>query len=1267
MKSRDFYTKVLASTSVFLFLILFLSTASASATAQSASTEGIYAYITNQGSDTVSVIDTANNTVAVTVPVGSGPYGVAVSPDGTKAYVTNSASNNVSVIDIANNTVTSTADVGNGPSGVAVNSNGTRIYVTNSVSNNVSVIDTANNTVTATIVVGTNPRGVAVSPDGSKVYVTNYGSSNVSVIDTATNAVTFTVPAGNYPEGIAVNPDGTKVYVVNSWNNTISVVDTANNTVTATIDVGNAPCGVAVIPDGTKAYVTNEKSNTVSVIETAKNTVTATVKVGKSPAGVAVTADGAKVYAANRGSNTVSVIDTTTNKVTTTVNVGSTPVAFGQFIERKPVPFSWGFYPQEPVSGDFLNIDGSASPGEKVDVFVTFEKTVPVSKGKFEYTLEGVKIPEGFNNLFTVEAKGAKNLNVRAKMVLWVTKSSEASGATATVSKSNVPPGTYTIKIDGSAGKEVSEVDLKITAFKMIKADSNGNFSYSYDTTAVPTGDFEVKVGDITKKITIKPEETEPSALVLPAANFSTNVSAGYAPLSVQFNDLSENATGVSWDFGDRKNSTERNPVHKFTTQGTYTVDLTAINGNGTDSKSAIINVTKKPIHWEFSPQEPVSGDILNINGSSSPEEKVDVFATFEKAIPVSKGKFEYTLEGVKIPEGFNNLFTVEAKGAKNLNVRVKMLLWVTKSSEASGDTATVSKSNVPPGTYKIKIDGDAGEEVSEVNLKITALQKIKAGSNGNFNYSFDTRSVPTGDFEVKIGDVTNKITIKLKDNEAPSLVLPVANFSINVTEGYTPLTVQFTDLSENATGWNWDFENDGVIDSIESNPVREFIIPGNYTVNLTATNENGTNSKLATINVSERPIIPVANFSTNISEGYAPLPVQFTDLAENADTVSWDFENDGVIDSTDRNPIHEYTTPGNYTVNLTATNLNGTNSTFATISVLQKPVPVSWGFTPQEPVSGDILNINGNASPGKKVDVFVTFEKTVPVSKGKFEYTLEDVKIPEGFNNLFTVEAKGAKNLNVRVKMLLWVTKSSQATTAIVSQSNVPPGTYTIKIDGSAGKEVSEVDLKITALQKIKADSNGNFSYSYNTTAVPPGNFDVKVGDITKEIILGPEEIEEPALVLPAANFSSDVTEGYAPLTVQFTDLSENATSVSWDFGDGKISTERNPVHKFTTQGTYTVNLTAINGNGTDSKSTIINVTKKPTFPGRTNPPTDPDHDGLDEDVNGNGVLDFNDVVTYYHNIKWIKENGLVAFFDFNNNGLIDFNDVVRLYHERK
>lgn len=164
---------------------------------------------------------------------------------------------------------------------------------------------------------------------------------------------------------------------------------------------------------------------------------------------------------------------------------------------------------------------------------------------------------------------------------------------------------------------------------------------------------------------------------------------------------------------------------------------------------------------WDLSPESPVLGDTLRIKGSASPEEEIEVQVTFEKAAPVSGGEYEYILEGVKIPEGFKNRFTVQASGASNLNVRVKMLIWVTKSSEASGNTATVTQSSVPPGTYQIKMDGDAKGGASTVNLKITAVQQIKADSDGDFSYSYNTKAVPPGDFEISVGGVKKKVTIQ--------------------------------------------------------------------------------------------------------------------------------------------------------------------------------------------------------------------------------------------------------------------------------------------------------------------------------------------------------------------------------------------------------------------------------------------------------------------------------------------------------------------------
>jgi subtilisin family serine protease len=76
-------------------------------------------------------------------------------------------------------------------------------------------------------------------------------------------------------------------------------------------------------------------------------------------------------------------------------------------------------------------------------------------------------------------------------------------------------------------------------------------------------------------------------------------------------------------------------------------------------------------------------------------------------------------------------------------------------------------------------------------------------------------------------------------------------------------------------------------------------------------------------------------------------------------------------------------------------------------------------------------------------------------------------------------------------------------------------------------------------------------------------------------------------------------------------------------------------------------------------SNTTIIKI------PGFTTTPTDPDGDGLYEDLNGNGRKDFNDVVIMFNQMQWIAVNEPVSAFDFNGNGRIDFNDIVVLFGE--
>jgi S-layer protein (TIGR01567 family) len=330
--------------------------------------------------------------------------------------------------------------------------------------------------------------------------------------------------------------------------------------------------------------------------------------------------------------------------------------------------------------------------------------------------------------------------------------------------------------------------------------------------------------------------------------------------------------------------------------------------------------------------------------------------------------------------------------------------------------------------------------------------------------------------------------------------IIPVADFSSNVNLSYAPLSVQFNDLSKNATGINWDFENDGKVDSTNKNPVHAYTVPGYYTVKLIAFNENGIRSKLATITISERKVLPDANLSSNVSQGFAPLPVQFTDLSKNATGWNWDFENDGKIDSTSKNPVHTYSVPGHYTVNLTATNDYGKGSKLAYISV----------FNPAETAT-PVANFSTNVSQG---------------------YAPLSVR--------FTDLSRNATAWN-------W----NFGDGAYSTEQN-PMHTYS-----SAGNYI--VNL-------IVSNGKGTNSKTSNITV-------------------------EPAKILPVADFSSNTTGGYSPLFVQFSDLSQNIAARNWAFGDGTTSTEQNPMHIYSVIGTYTVNLTVINGNGTASKFSTITV----------------------------------------------------------------------------
>ncbi|RPJ24288.1 MAG: hypothetical protein EHM33_18345, partial [Chloroflexi bacterium] len=138
--------------------------------------------VANNLDDSVSVINVGGdaNTKVAQIEVGDEPRTVAITPDKRLAYVTNQGSAIVSVIDLTTNQKTQDIPVGVEPYGIALTPDGARAYVANSASNTVSVIDTASNAVVATIAIpGVQPRGVAITNNNGGqgqqfVYVTQF-------------------------------------------------------------------------------------------------------------------------------------------------------------------------------------------------------------------------------------------------------------------------------------------------------------------------------------------------------------------------------------------------------------------------------------------------------------------------------------------------------------------------------------------------------------------------------------------------------------------------------------------------------------------------------------------------------------------------------------------------------------------------------------------------------------------------------------------------------------------------------------------------------------------------------------------------------------------------------------------------------------------------------------------------------------------------------------------------------------------------------------
>jgi YVTN family beta-propeller protein len=286
----------------------------------------VNAYVTNEESDTVTIIDRSLDRVVGVIEVGRRPRGIAIGPDISRAFVVNSGANTLTIVDVNTNRPlhTTNLELGGSPSDVVVTADGRTLYVSNTALNSVSAIDTSSFQVARTISVGLRPVGLALVPGRPVLLVANTGAGTISVIDTTRNTEITTIPVDPQPATLAVDAPGAFAYVPHLGSPRLAVISLSTLRVLRTVSVGSATAALPD-PDSTRVFVAKAGLPRVGLVDVNLSAEIDAVAVGAQPRALALDLDRNKLYVVDQGSDSVTVVDKPTRRVRTTLQVGKRP------------------------------------------------------------------------------------------------------------------------------------------------------------------------------------------------------------------------------------------------------------------------------------------------------------------------------------------------------------------------------------------------------------------------------------------------------------------------------------------------------------------------------------------------------------------------------------------------------------------------------------------------------------------------------------------------------------------------------------------------------------------------------------------------------------------------------------------------------------------------------------------------------------------------------------------------------------------------------
>lgn len=710
-----------------------------------------------------------------------------------------------------------------------------------------------------------------------------------------------------------------------------------------------------------------------------------------------------------------------------------------------------------------------------------------------------------------------------------------------------------------------------------------------------------------------------------PLSDFSYVVNGN----EVEFTNFSQFGETYLWTFGDGSSSTEEEPIHSYTGDGTYTVILTVENECGGNSTSTAITISLAPI-----PSFTISGDS---------EGCAPMTVNYQNTSTNSPDNYDWEFEGGSPATSTDADPEVTYTTAGMYDV----ILTVTNANGSNTETFTdyITINDVPITDFITDED--------ELNVTFTdqssgAVSYVWSFGDGNTSnetnpmHTYGAEGVYTVTLETTndCGTTSESIII---NNYTPVSAL----FTSFITSGCADLEVEFTDQSSpNATEWLWTFAGGTPATSSIQNPTVSYTSAGQYDVILTVSHPESSETITLTdyIAVSDVPVTSFEYFDDL-------LDVEFTNTTIEGITYSWDF-GDGTTSGME-NPSHTYTDEGMYNVVLSATNDCGTTSTSQIVAI--NALPTAAFNANNTSGCGPLVVEFNNASSSNVTEWSWSFDGGTPATSSEENPTITYASSGSYSVSLTVTSSGGIDESTIEnfVVVLMEPTASIDATTDgnVVTATNSGTGadgvtwsvdgetfendileytfdangTYTIEmiamnecgmsttsmdvvidvfpeanfgnnfpVVACVGESIILMDNSNNAETKAWTLPNGNpeTSTESNPTVIydAAGSYDVTLS-VTNIYGTSTETLVGAIIVTDAPTASFEGTQNES--TVSFISNSTGVITYSWDFGDGTTSDEENPTHTYVSNGTYEVILTVSNqcGEVETSTSFIINV----------------------------------------------------------------------------